>query len=161
MKVLYFPCLSWYYTFWMSNGWMTSRTRWTWVWVNSGRWWWTGRPGVLRFMGSQRVGHDWATELNWMVSHLGECSSIQLMLSHVQFSYASLARILQKGCAFLSALNQCTNKTGCVLRLVMLPWKSAGFLYCNASPSLFVINTLGEMLLEWYSVSHQNLAHWF
>ena len=33
--------------------------------VNSGRWWWTGRPGVLRFMGSQRVGHDWATELNW------------------------------------------------------------------------------------------------
>ena len=39
--------------------------RWTWVWVNSGSWWWTGRPGVLRFMGSQRVGHDWATELNW------------------------------------------------------------------------------------------------
>ena len=36
-----------------------------WVWVNSGSWWWTGRPGVLRFMGSQRVGHDWATELNW------------------------------------------------------------------------------------------------
>ena len=36
-----------------------------WVWVTSGSWWWTGRPGVLRFMGSQRVGHDWATELNW------------------------------------------------------------------------------------------------
>ena len=36
-----------------------------WVWVNSGRWWWTGRPGMLRFMGSQRVGHDWAIELNW------------------------------------------------------------------------------------------------
>ena len=36
-----------------------------WVWVNSGSWWWTGRPGVLRFMGSQRVRHDWATELNW------------------------------------------------------------------------------------------------
>ena len=35
------------------------------VWVNSGSWWWTGRPGVLRFMGSQRIGHDWATELNW------------------------------------------------------------------------------------------------
>ena len=39
--------------------------RWTWVWVNSGSWWCTGRPGVLRFMGSQRVGHDWVTELNW------------------------------------------------------------------------------------------------
>ena len=38
---------------------------WMWVWVNSGRWWWTGRPGVLWFMGSQRVGHDWATELSW------------------------------------------------------------------------------------------------
>ena len=46
-------------------GWMASLTRWTWVWVNSGSWWWTGRPGVLQFMGSQRVGHDWLTELNW------------------------------------------------------------------------------------------------
>ena len=47
------------------DGWMASPTRWMRVWVNSGSWWWTGRPGVLRFMGSQRVGHDWATELNW------------------------------------------------------------------------------------------------
>ena len=38
---------------------------WMWVWVNSGSWWWTGRPGMLQFVGSQRVGHDWATELNW------------------------------------------------------------------------------------------------
>ena len=47
------------------DGWMASLTWWTWVRVSSRRWWWTGRPGVLRFMGSQRVGHDWATELNW------------------------------------------------------------------------------------------------
>ena len=47
------------------GGWMASPTRWTWVWVNSGRWWWTGRPGMLRFMGLQRVRHDWANELNW------------------------------------------------------------------------------------------------
>ena len=45
------------------DGWMASLTRWTWVWVNAGSWWCTGRPGVLRFMGSQRVGHDWATDL--------------------------------------------------------------------------------------------------
>ena len=45
------------------DGWMASPTRWAWVWVNSGSLSWTGRPGVLRFMGSQRVGHDWATEL--------------------------------------------------------------------------------------------------
>ena len=47
------------------DGWMESPTRWTWVWVNSGSWWWTGRPGVLQFMRWQRVGHDWVTELNW------------------------------------------------------------------------------------------------
>ena len=58
------------------DGWMASRTRWMWVWVNSRSWWWTGRPGVLRFMGSQRVGHDWVTELNWIISdveHLFMC----------------------------------------------------------------------------------------
>ena len=42
------------------DGWMASLTRWTWVWVNSRSWWWTERPGVLRFMGLQRVGHDWS-----------------------------------------------------------------------------------------------------
>ena len=50
------------------RGWdscMASLTRWTWVWVDSGSWWWTGRPGVLRFMGSQRIRHDWATKPNW------------------------------------------------------------------------------------------------
>ena len=47
------------------DGWMASPTRGMWVWVNSGSWWWTGRPGVLQFMGLQRVGHNWATELNW------------------------------------------------------------------------------------------------
>ena len=47
------------------DGWMASLTQWMWVWVDYGSWWWTGRPGVLWFMGSQRVGHDWATELNW------------------------------------------------------------------------------------------------
>ena len=47
------------------DGWMASPTHWRWVWVDSGSWWWTGRPGVLQSMGSQRVGHDWATEPNW------------------------------------------------------------------------------------------------
>ena len=47
------------------DSWMASPTQWTWVWVNSGSWRWTGRPGVLQFMGSQRVGHEGATELNW------------------------------------------------------------------------------------------------
>ena len=48
------------------DGWMASSTRWTWVWADSWNWWWTERTGVLWFMGSQRVRHNWATELNWI-----------------------------------------------------------------------------------------------
>ena len=47
------------------DGWMASSIRWAWIWVNSRSWWWTGRTGMLRFMGLQRVRHDWVTELNW------------------------------------------------------------------------------------------------
>ena len=47
------------------DGWMASLMWWTWVWVGSRGWWWVGKPGVLQSMGSQRVGHDWETELNW------------------------------------------------------------------------------------------------
>ena len=45
------------------DGWMASPTQWTWVWVDSGSWWWTGKPGMLQSMRSQRVRHNWATEL--------------------------------------------------------------------------------------------------
>ena len=47
------------------DSWISSASQWTWVWVISRSWWWTGRPGMLQSMGSQRVGHDWVTELNW------------------------------------------------------------------------------------------------
>ena len=60
--------------------WVASPTQWTWVWVDSRSWWWTGRPGMLWFMGSQRVGHDWATELNWSFTYLS-----QQRVSSVQF----------------------------------------------------------------------------
>ena len=49
-----------------SDGWMASPSWWTWVWASSRRWWWTGKPGMLQSMGSQRVRRDWATELNWI-----------------------------------------------------------------------------------------------
>ena len=61
------------------DGWMASPTWWTWVWVNSGSWWWTGRLGVLWFMGSQGVGHYWETELNWLIS--SHCSLRKIFLS--------------------------------------------------------------------------------
>ena len=54
------------------DGWMALLTQWTWVWANFGSWWWTGRPGVLQFMGSQRVGHDWVTELIFFAAKDGE-----------------------------------------------------------------------------------------
>ena len=47
------------------DGWLASPTRWTWVWLGSRSWWWTGKPGMLQSVGLQRVGHDWVTELNW------------------------------------------------------------------------------------------------
>ena len=71
-------------------GWTASPTQWTWVWVDSGSWWWTGRSGVLWFMGSQRVGHNWATELNWiylllydfqvLTSHKGKAHFVSVLL---------------------------------------------------------------------------------
>ena len=52
------------------DGWMALLTRWTWVWARSRSWWWTGKPGMLQSIGSQRVEHDWATELNWLTGKI-------------------------------------------------------------------------------------------
>ena len=69
------------------DGWMVSSTQWTWVLVDSSSWWWTGRPGGLWFMGSQRVGHDWVTELNsttqsynYIMSILWKITNVLLMV---------------------------------------------------------------------------------
>ena len=59
------------------DGWMASPTLWTWVWVSSESWWWTGWPGMLQSVGSQRVEHNWATELNWAyISNTFRCCKI-------------------------------------------------------------------------------------
>ena len=71
-----------------NRGWdgrMASPTQWTWVWVDFGSLWWTGRPGVLRFMGSERVGHAWVTELNWT-----ELMRVKKFVSHDWFSFVIL-----------------------------------------------------------------------
>ena len=79
------------------DGWMASPTQWTWVWAKSRSWWWTGRPGVLWFMGSQRVRHEWVTELNWALLKLPPEYQQNLVLSlHV---YCSLPP--GWGCAYL------------------------------------------------------------
>ena len=55
------------------DGWMASPTQWTWVWVNSGSWCWTGKPDILQSVGLQRVRHDWATEMNWTSLVMATC----------------------------------------------------------------------------------------
>ena len=74
--------------------WMASPIQWTWIWVNSRSWWWTGRPGVLQSMGSQRVGYDWATELKKCM-----CASLSMpqhyLLSYYYF-WTCMERILRE-----------------------------------------------------------------
>ena len=71
------------------DGWMASPTRWTWVRVNSRSWWWTGRPGVLWFMGLQRVGHNWATELNWTEQRIWLMCTEFLAITHIALLFSS------------------------------------------------------------------------
>ena len=57
------------------DGWMASPTQWTWISVNSGSWWWTGKSSVLQSMGSQKVGHKWANELKWLCTHIQKAAA--------------------------------------------------------------------------------------
>ena len=66
------------------DGWMASPTQWTWVWMDSESWWWTGKPGMLRFMGSQRVGHS--KQLNWNEALFVIFDSV----SHLTWTYLPL-----------------------------------------------------------------------
>ena len=71
---------------------MASPTRWTWVWVSSGSWWWTGKPGVLQFMVLQRVRHDWATELpDWTDSQINKYL-LKTTRSVVRWSWRNLRK---------------------------------------------------------------------
>ena len=76
------------------DGWMASPTQWTWVWVDSGSWWWTRRPA--RFMGSQRVGHDWATGLNWSIKVV---AAVPHHYMGRRGRYCSLCWVMAWGCA--------------------------------------------------------------
>ena len=68
------------------SGWMASLTQWTWVWANSGSWWWRGKPGVLQSVGLQRVGHNWMTELNWEICQVNMgCENIEGTENHWGF----------------------------------------------------------------------------
>ena len=93
------------------DGWMASLTWWTWVWVSSGSWWWTGRPGMLQSMGSQRVGHDWATELNWTED-----------LSEYGFSSCGAKTWLLWAMWSLSPLTRHWSQVPCTARQILNHW---------------------------------------
>ena len=97
------------------DGWMASLTRWTWVSVSSGSWWWTGRPGVLRFMGSQRVGHDWATELNRTDRTFLMYCLIWFAIVWLRFLHLCSSVILV--CNFLSFV---VSLSGCGIRVMVV-----------------------------------------
>ena len=101
------------------DGWMASPTRCTWVWVNSGSWWWTGQPGVLRFMGLQRVEYDWETELKWTL--------FRLILS--KFHFTSHSRMT--GCRWVTTplwlSNALRRRRQWPPTPVLLPGKSHGW----------------------------------
>ena len=116
------------------DGWMASRTQWTWVWVNSGSCWWTGKPGMLQSMGSQRVGHDWATELNW--TELSDKGFLIYMIIIVIFfpipSQGVLFVCLFLLHAFLSSVFRCIYQ----LRIIFSWWYCLSlFIYMNISCS--------------------------
>ena len=97
------------------DGWMLSLTQWTWVWVSSGSWWWTGKPGVLESMGSPWAGHNWATELNWtellpIYMHLLWFGRALWMQDQVWSMFVSLLyeHVLYSGCLIITVAE--TNK---------------------------------------------------
>ena len=122
------------------RGWqdeMASLTWWTWVWVNSGSWWWTGRPGVLRFTGSQRVGQDWATELNWMSSqdlhevvHFGQWND-------TEFSLHCIKRFVMSICLITGDVNLDHLE---LQSWEVIPWKQISLFPFKISPISFSIH---------------------
>ena len=100
---------------WGWDGGMASLNRWRWVWASSGCWWWTGKPGVLQSMGSQRIRHDWVSELNWFLS----CPALNVRLG--MFVLFSNPRALERcltHCWFFISIVELVNKALSLLQSV-------------------------------------------
>ena len=139
------------------DGWMASLTQWTWVWVNSGSWWWTGRPGVLQSMGSQGVRHDWVTELNTSSEYSGLISfridwfdflAVQGTLKSFLQHHNSKALVLWCSAFFMVQLSDDYNSLWCKLLSCTLGsisfWKVL---------SLWALLQSRNRLLSWYKTT--------
>jgi len=134
---------------------MASRTQWTWVWVNSRSWWWTGGLGVLQSMGSQRARHDWVTEMNWTdrrTHHLWRSSTTTgsfLSFSRqnsINNSYPQLGTIPPHLCNHTSHLSFLYHVSGTA---------EHSFTFSGRFPSAYGVNTplVGSTLASSLSVS--------
>ena len=106
---------------------MASSTGWTWVWVNSRSWWWTGRPGVLQSMGFQRVGHDWATELNWKWLYYFAFQTAEISWLLTESSCCSNSLVVMYGCESWTIKKAERRRIDafelwCWRRLLRVPW---------------------------------------
>ena len=98
------------------DGWMASPTLWTWVWASSRSWWWTGKPDVLQFMGSQSVGHYWATELNWDTQ---EVASSLWPQSRWRWSFSKLS---ERSCFSPKETARSTCSWSCCWPHILVTW---------------------------------------
>ena len=150
------------------DGWMASPNRWTWVWVASRSWWWTGRPGVLQSMGSQRVGHDWATELNWTeLNHQGQERVFQLprrplcaLLAHLHQGISEAALFFYKNSTDrLRGEGPYTGPAFCSSSHIWFPVRNAAEHVCLLYPRWGCFLKVKRMLLyclQGFLPSHRN-----
>ena len=116
---------------------MASLTRWTWVPVNSRSWWWTGRPGVLQFMGSQRVGHDWATDLIWSDSCL---ENLRVLTASVRGPQAVGENQLQVADFFPFSAD---NTWFCLNLIFLRPWAN----HCVLLMEVFFLSHVNKLCI--------------
>ena len=145
---------------------MASLTWWTWVWVNSRSWWWTGRPGMLRFMGSQRVGHDWATDLIWSDWDVLLWSEQWLLSIHVcentpscSIKYVSLLTVVYM---IRSAFSELYSPLGFILNwwwIPVLAKNPAKLVYWESPHHWYLIKLL--ILLTWYLIKFLFPDPWY
>ena len=128
---------------------MASPTQRTWVWVNSGSWWWTGRPGVLWFMGSQRVRHDWATELNWTGT---------VLCSVVTTGHIWLPNTFDIWLVWVCYQSK-TSQTFCVCISHSVVFDSCDIMDCSL-PGSSVHGILQARILEWVAIPFSRGSSW-
>ena len=105
------------------DGWMVSLTQWTWIWANSGRRWWTGKPGVLKFMGSRRVRYDWASE-----QHKCDVSSLLRFWEMIASCNPHLHQNKELSRHQFCTLGMLTDGLGCISVFLSAVWTSQSHL---------------------------------